>query len=423
MTKKYFKISKKFDLGLVDLLCYTPNESSFQGGGMKIEQIEIKDVGGVPYLKLDNIDPQMNIICGENGVGKTTILESIAHGLDLNGSSLLKKRIGSETGRVSFMLDESDELFERLVTSYEPNYNAYEVVTQPSHAKQVLYFKTNRNIDYHSLDSIRNDPAEDNYGNWVVGGVMSEDIKAWFISRDLYDKAGYLDEIQSTNIQSARSMISALDDSYSFSRVDTKGEIFINTPTGEVYFEYLSSGFKSAFFIMLGIIKELDYRFQKQRVSALDFNGIVLIDEVELHFHPEWQKKICNILKHSFPNIQFFVTTHSPHVIQGASNNEVVSLKKETGEKERTISVLTRDLPNSNKYGFQGWTIEEILTDVMGMSDTRSQKYNELIEAFDSALDDEDADAAKSAFNELEKMLHPSSHTKKLLKLQMAGLR
>ncbi len=43
--------------------------------------------------------------------------------------------------------------------------------------------------------------------------------------------------------------------------------------------------------------------------------GIVLIDEIELHMHPSWQRKILSTLKNAFPNVQFIVTTHSPIIL------------------------------------------------------------------------------------------------------------
>lgn len=48
--------------------------------------------------------------------------------------------------------------------------------------------------------------------------------------------------------------------------------------------------------------------------------GIVLIDEVDLHLHPLWQRIILKQLNHTFPNIQFIVSTHSPIIVVGASN-------------------------------------------------------------------------------------------------------
>ena len=50
-------------------------------------------------------------------------------------------------------------------------------------------------------------------------------------------------------------------------------------------------------------------------IDPLLGTGIVLIDEIDLHLHPQWQSEIAGALTRTFPNIQFIITTHSPHVI------------------------------------------------------------------------------------------------------------
>lgn len=70
--------------------------------------------------------------------------------------------------------------------------------------------------------------------------------------------------------------------------------------------------------VFLGLIGDIARRLiLLNDVSDNPFNGqgIVLIDEIELHLHPKWQQKILIILRKCFPNIQYIVTTHSPHVI------------------------------------------------------------------------------------------------------------
>lgn len=64
--------------------------------------------------------------------------------------------------------------------------------------------------------------------------------------------------------------------------------------------------------------------------NPLEGVGVVLIDEVELHMHVSWQRKVVNVLKETFPNIQFIITTHSPQVL-GEINSDfnVFSLRKE----------------------------------------------------------------------------------------------
>jgi predicted ATP-binding protein involved in virulence len=56
--------------------------------------------------------------------------------------------------------------------------------------------------------------------------------------------------------------------------------------------------------------------------------GIVLIDELDLHLHPDWQRKIVHVLKDTFPDIQFIVTTHSPFIIQETGQEELIILKE-----------------------------------------------------------------------------------------------
>jgi len=146
----------------------------------------------------------------------------------------------------------------------------------------------------------------------------------------------------------------------------------VKTSDGEIYFEYLSSGSKSCLCLVLGLIKELEYRFNNPYISAREFAGVVVIDELDLHLHPDWQSKLIQLIKRIFPRAQFIGATHSPHMIQVADPKEIIALEADPSGK-----ILRRDLP-SGEFGFQGWTVEEILTDVMGMADTRSTKYREL---------------------------------------------
>lgn len=55
--------------------------------------------------------------------------------------------------------------------------------------------------------------------------------------------------------------------------------------------------------------------------------GVVLIDEIDIHLHPNWQKSVVNSFKIAFPNIQFITTTHSPFIIQSLKNDELIDLE------------------------------------------------------------------------------------------------
>ncbi|MDW3538419.1 AAA family ATPase, partial [Escherichia coli] len=85
----------------------------------------------------------------------------------------------------------------------------------------------------------------------------------------------------------------------------------------------------------------------------LSSEGIILIDEVDLHLHPEWQREFLPRLINVFPHLQFIVSTHSPFIIQSVKEGMLVDLDKDD------IS----DSPSLNKE----LSIEDIAEGVMGM--------------------------------------------------------
>ena len=89
-------------------------------------------------------------------------------------------------------------------------------------------------------------------------------------------------------------------------------------------------------------------------------------------------------------------------------------------DENNNVSLRT-DLQTS-KYGFKGWTVEEILYDVMGMHTMRSEMYHNLIEKFGKAIDNENEEEAKSIYAELEQLLHPRNSQRKLLSFQLAKI-
>jgi|APAga8741243762_1050094.scaffolds.fasta_scaffold00170_21 predicted ATP-binding protein involved in virulence len=389
---------------------------------MKVTSLELTDIGGIPYLKLENINYQMNIICGENGVGKTNILDAISYCFSENDVDVLAKRVGVDQGNIQlkFKNDNIQDLVNINVSHSFPTteYDHKYLNNNKFHSlkKSLLYLKVNRVFKYKKELSINADPDASNRERFNSAGVDNKDIKQWFISRHLHSAhEGNLSEVQQRNIELARRCFSLMNNEYSFRKTIPQNEIIVTTPTGEIYFEYLSSGFKSTLYILLGIIKELEYRFQDNHIAAESYDGLILIDEVELHLHPEWQGRICSVLKKVFPKVQFFITTHSPHVVQTASQDEVIALERKAG------AVVKRDLPIS-EYGYQGWTVEEILEEVMGMPDLRTKKYNEYISLFEEALDSENKAQAQAAYDELNKMLHPDYPLRAVLKMQLNSL-
>ena len=76
----------------------------------------------------------------------------------------------------------------------------------------------------------------------------------------------------------------------------------------------------------------------------------------------------------------------------------------------------------SEEFGFQGWSIEEVLIDVMGMQDTRTDIYQQTIKQFETHIEQEDYTQAKKTFEILERLLHPNNHLLKLFKFELISV-
>lgn len=388
---------------------------------MKINNINISGVGGIQELEL-NFNEKFNVICGANGIGKTTVLNIIADAFCGNGN-LVKRNSNYREGRYSIKYNNfiGNEVVRNLsVREYNPNILDHNDRYSSEDTKFILYFTINRMIDYQDLKAIPKDPTRTNYeaGNLFVGGIRADDLKGWFENRFLfYNQNDSMTVEQKDNFDVAKKVFGILDETVSFKAVDSGTlDIVLRTNRGDIFFEYLSAGYKTCVFIILGIIKELEFRFKSPCVKAEDFDGIVLIDEIDLHLHPNWQSRLIEALKSIFPKIQFIVTTHSPSVLQSLEANEIIPLTM--GEDG---SICLKNL-NLGKYGLKGWSIEEILKDVMEMPSTTSMFFERVKNDFDKAMDEDDFDGIWRNYRILADMLHPDSILKRMIEIQMAGV-
>ena len=168
-------------------------------------------------------------------------------------------------------------------------------------------------------------------------------------------------------------------------------------------FSWMSSGYVS----VLGIVMDIAHRMvnlnidtTREPLNVLCTPGVVLIDEVDLHLHPKWQERVLEDLQHVFPNIQFIVTTHAPVVVASVKQREQLRMLRE-GDNGR----LHVDMPGSEVYG---QTSARILEQVMGANDVRAD-VKTTIEEIDDALDDDEFDDARSKLRQLLEVVGPEN--------------
>lgn len=145
-------------------------------------------------------------------------------------------------------------------------------------------------------------------------------------------------------------------------RFDGK-ELVIENKTGiSLAIDTFSDGVKS----MFALVADIAYRCSKLNPhftnASQETNGIVLIDEIDMHLHPSWQQKVLKDLQSIFPNIQFIVTSHSPQVLSSISNEHIRIIDP---SKEKAIK------PFVNPYGKQSIVA---LEDIMNADATAPRK-------------------------------------------------
>lgn len=389
------------------------------GDHMKINNLHITNVGNISDLNL-NFNSTMNVICGTNGIGKTTILNSISACFSGQGTNL-KKKYGSKKGYIELFLKHhkgvSTELY-KDIDAVEP-LEAYDIGTmEMTLYKQIINFSIERSIMYKELTTLSKFPSRDYIRSIDITkyGLTNAQLKNWLVNR--YMASGHwqdLEYYEKENYSLMKNVFSIINTDIKFKKADTKTfEILLTDNGNEVYFEFESAGYKAIVFILLGIISEIEFRGYKK--PAAEFNGVILIDEIDMHLHPAWQREVVRSLKETFPCAQFIITTHSPSVLQDLDNEEIIPL-----ELDEDNNVKIKKL-NLSKYGLKGWTLEEILSDVMGVKDVNSSLYKEIMNEFEEALEYSNPVSLKEAYNKLDMMLHPQNPLRQILSIQMVGI-
>ncbi len=175
----------------------------------------------------------------------------------------------------------------------------------------------------------------------------------------------------------------------------------------------LGYGYQATLSWMVDFCKKLFDRYPDNE-NPLKEPAVLLIDEIDLHLHPQWQRSIIKYLSDIFSATQFIVTTHSPFIIQSMENVNLYILNR---EGDHTVE------KHLGHHSFIGWKIEEILSEIMGLEDKiNTDRYNTLMQQFDQALDEDDYPKGKAAYEELMRILHPQSAERKLLDIQFSQL-
>lgn len=358
---------------------------------MQIKSIDIQNYHGIKRLHVD-FQEGVNLLIGNNGAGKTSLLNALSIMLNepmvmLQGvayneinttdayqtTSIIGDVTVNTESHYPIVIDASfiwrDEKYHcqqrkenELSTIQRLDFNLAKEfknkIGEPSVQFPLLCFlpaqrgklKHNRT---QSIPIVSEEPQRSQgYHNASKGAQNIDAIQNWCVQMEFaeYQRKGKIKEY--TEFQSIVSYFLALIDENAkdphicFS--SEKGALVYYDGASEKPLHQLSDGFQAA----LCMIIDLAYRSVLLNPSiqelSQNIDGIVLIDEIEMHLHPAWQWKILDALQKTFPKVQFIIATHSPIILSSAKKASLFLMKSPS-----------EIIPLSSAYGYQ---IDDVLS-------------------------------------------------------------
>lgn len=267
--------------------------------------------------------------------------------------------------------------------------NSLELLTKVTSLFEQLN-NVERIIDNNDVNSLKN---EIEYLKNEVGGVRSELEQAQEkLKVAIEDSGEYKKSLNYKKIKFVRDALIRFIPYVTDFRIKRNPLSMVAKKNGiDINIDQLSQGEK----ILIAMIGDIARRLviaNPTLNNPLEGEGIILIDEIELHLHPKWQSEIVKNLTNVFPNCQFILTTHSPQVIREIEKESVSLLSVDEKQNAMIIKpIRTIGLDSS-----------DILSEVMDVPTINKEFENKLSELY-KLVDDNKYSEAHSFLNELQK--------------------
>jgi predicted ATP-binding protein involved in virulence len=346
------------------------------------------------------LHPRLNVFVGKNGQGKTAILDGIARGLgriitELGVSGIgfkdtdLRKKSTEQTAEfVQVQLETTKNIVWSI--SKKRKYPKPATIPKGTGLKQLSTFLKSLLEDFEK-DKSTTLPLFAYYGtNRAVLDATIErrrhQSKKWFDAMET-DELKLKQSHQDFNyrlpiLQTVRNAITSMMPEFFNPRISTHPLHFIvswdrgNGVIEDLRLEQLSDGYRT----MLALVIDLARRMAQTNPhleDPLQSEAIVLIDEIDLHLHPDWQQKVLPDLLKTFPKTQFIVTTHSHQVLTTIKKENLHILE---WNSENGVNVYK---PLTNCYGAESSRILEEIMNVPSRPESRIEEVHKLYEYLD----------------------------------------
>ncbi len=397
---------------------------------MFFKEIRIQNYKAIKDMQL-KLSPGINLLIGDNGVGKTSVLDAIAVALGgfLSGVSgvavsgiqqqdirIETTRIGGASTAIEYMtptviecsLDiggksfswartresESSEVRTKI-TDREITKFATKLTNGPASTLPLIsYMSTNRVArskrgDYSSASKKLND-RRCGYIGCLDSVLDIKGIKEWCLKMELeaLNQKKSISEYESFKSMVSRVMqkMSALENCPEVAYSTVFQDIVYSEGKDALPISYLSAGYQS----LLWMAMDFAYRLALLNPEQSDYHqatGVVLIDELDMHLHPKWQWNALGALQEAFPKVQFIIATHSPIIISSCKNGQLICL-----DEKQDVTYL------EDAFAYSITDVLELRQGSLGVP----QEIRALSGKFEAALNLEDYSGAQAVLREMK---------------------
>jgi len=365
---------------------------------MKISKLRLKNIKCFEDIEISFEDEEggiknWSLFVGDNGDGKTTILRSLALGLcDQEGASGLLLELhgeylrrGEEEGTIEIDLKNEEDKRYTIQTRIRVRGNN-ESVSQKLMCGGNGEEISNENLIRKKIFAVAYGAARS------VTGIESYEEYATVDA--VYTLFNYKHSLQNAELGASRIKI---DSEHQWKKLENtlkkvlmlqendeisleKG-LYVKTTRSRESINTLSDGYQSLTSVILDFLSwNLMYN-ESEDFDLSNISGICIIDEIEQHLHPRWQRSIVKILSEQFPKVQFICSTHTPICALGLSDLECGSwLFKTAYLNEHGHSYIEKfDLQED----FKGYRADQILiSGIFDLTDTRSTSIENKLETY-----------------------------------------
>lgn len=392
---------------------------------MQLKNLTLTQFRGFEQTKID-FYPGMNLLVGINGVGKSTILDALRIMLSqvLPKLTVSKSRVitfdkhidikadcGAFTSELKFDLKEI--AFTYLVHQAHSNQversdlqpDVQDVSKQLKTISQqplVVYFSTRR-----SLSSMAAPNKLSSAGGQVAAfadalthrELRLREFADWWLAQEALVNEG--EELSKKRLQVLNETVKRFLDSCTNLYAVSEPEITLKLDKDGITLDVrqLSDGERGVLALVLDLARRLSQANPDLEDSLSDGKAVVLIDELDLHLHPRWQRSIVQKLTQTFPNCQFIATTHSPQIIGEVKPPGLILLEKQGSH----IIVRQEGLQG---YGLDSsWILEHLMD-----TESRNVQTQSQINLVEDAIEEGALNLARTHLAHLQKMIYGSDN-------------